>query len=483
MQNDIEQQLQRAIAAARSGDRTTARQMLREVIVKDPRNEKAWLWLATTSTSRSDKEKCLNRVLKINPNNQKAKEALEKLQATPARSTASASNAAPSYTPPPQRSRTVTYTVYATFFVALVLIVIAVVNNMIVQANRLSPAEIAFQITQTALSQPTVTNTPTITPTATLPAVFVTLEAPTLPPTFTPTPEPTATETPLPTATPIPLDTYTLLYSSIRNGDVAPQVYQIVGDGSADTDQGISGDTVAVSPDGRQVAFIAPSQNPEAPANSVELFVAPINNLQAAEQLTTFGESDLSFPTWHPGGEMITLVQGRDTIIGVRVIDPAAPPTVYVDTTIDEGNKMEPTWAPDGLTLIYASDVNAPGFPQIYAYHTNDGELTQLSDDIGSNYSPEVSPDGSKIVFISDRSGDGDVYTMNADGSNVRLLTSDDGIAEDQHPTWADNGQWLAFSSNRANGFFHIFIMDSNGNNITQVTRANRNNLSPVFVR
>jgi hypothetical protein len=72
--------LQRAIAAVRSGDKETGKRLLVEVIRNDPRNETAWLWMSAVSDIDEQRRACLERVLAINPNNETARRGLETLR-------------------------------------------------------------------------------------------------------------------------------------------------------------------------------------------------------------------------------------------------------------------------------------------------------------------------------------------------------------------------------------------------------------------
>lgn len=72
--------LQQGIAAAKAGDKDQAREILQNVLEKDPKNETAWWWLASV-LDKDDAIICLRNVLKLNPGNEKAQAALTRLQA------------------------------------------------------------------------------------------------------------------------------------------------------------------------------------------------------------------------------------------------------------------------------------------------------------------------------------------------------------------------------------------------------------------
>lgn len=69
MSADIEQWLQEGIAAARTGQEAAARELLARVVDRDPRNETAWLWLASVAESDEELRLCLENALEINPAN------------------------------------------------------------------------------------------------------------------------------------------------------------------------------------------------------------------------------------------------------------------------------------------------------------------------------------------------------------------------------------------------------------------------------
>ncbi|HEX9922259.1 MAG TPA: hypothetical protein VGD99_06330 [Anaerolineae bacterium] len=72
-------QLRQAIALAKSGQKQDAQQLLLKIIAAEPTNEQAWLWMSAV-ISADKKRYCIERALKINPNNPHAQQALAKLK-------------------------------------------------------------------------------------------------------------------------------------------------------------------------------------------------------------------------------------------------------------------------------------------------------------------------------------------------------------------------------------------------------------------
>ena len=80
--------LKRAVLAFRSGDKKVARELLAEAADHNPENELVWLWRASAARTRSEARNAVERVLELNPDNEKAQSWIKKLQ--------------PGYVPPPK---------------------------------------------------------------------------------------------------------------------------------------------------------------------------------------------------------------------------------------------------------------------------------------------------------------------------------------------------------------------------------------------
>jgi hypothetical protein len=71
--------LREGIRASKEGRKADARQLLHQVVRQETGNEKAWLWLSGAVTTDKEREKCLKKVLSINPANADALRGLESL--------------------------------------------------------------------------------------------------------------------------------------------------------------------------------------------------------------------------------------------------------------------------------------------------------------------------------------------------------------------------------------------------------------------
>ena len=81
-------------------------------------------------------------------------------------------------------------------------------------------------------------------------------------------------------------------------------------------------------------------------------------------------------------------------------------------------------------------------------------------------------PKTAQIVFVAyGRDGNqADIYVMDINGGRQRNLTKH-AIADEVTPAWSPDGRKIAFISNR-DGNLNIYVMDADGNNIHQLTKA-----------
>lgn len=124
--------------------------------------------------------------------------------------------------------------------------------------------------------------------------------------------------------------------------------------------------------------------------------------------------------------------------------------------------------------------------------------VKQLTHEKGYDAEPTVSPKGDKIVFTSTRNGDLDLYTMNIDGTNVQQITNQ--LGYDGGAFFSPDGTKLIFRSSRpktaaeikeykdllAEGLvqptqMELYICNSDGSNLKQLTFLGNANWSPFF--
>jgi Tol biopolymer transport system component len=173
-----------------------------------------------------------------------------------------------------------------------------------------------------------------------------------------------------------------------------------------------------------------------------------------------------------------------------------AAPNLYL-MNIDGTNKhliaagSSPEWSPDGGRIAFVGGV---GGPQIFVSGANGSDIRQLTTaslpswDTGfppfGNYYPKWTPDGKKIVYQSEINDNGqpEIYIMNSDGSNqIRLTYSG---TRNETPEITSDGRFILFTSNRVPEFgSEIYVMDIDGANQYPLSKYAGDDCLPVLSR
>jgi hypothetical protein len=83
MSANVEAMIRAGIDAFRAGNKTDARALLERAIELDEYNEMAWLWLAAVVETPEEQRTCLENVIVINPNSERARQGLKSLGVDP----------------------------------------------------------------------------------------------------------------------------------------------------------------------------------------------------------------------------------------------------------------------------------------------------------------------------------------------------------------------------------------------------------------
>jgi hypothetical protein len=478
--DQLERNLREGIEAARRGDKLTARRLLQSVLQQDRTNETALMWMASVVDTAPEKRAYLEQVLRINPNNDRARQALEKMGGAPPPAPRPASG---SSTPPPARPmpppkpaprRGMNPYFLAAIGVAAVMAIVLLFflgtqpGGFLSQAP--TPTDIviaAFQSTPEGETTPDADQpllpTDTPRPTATTPGILVTIDPNqvVLPPTFTPTPSPEPSATVTPSATPVPLSGYPILFASVPPGESIPSLFAGLADGIEIREIGDANGyyDIALSPDGTQIAFvrnIAPDSSSEA---NFQLFVAPVTDPADARQLTGVLNAGMEHPAWSGDGRSIVFAANIDGDLDLFRVPSnpdgqAEPEALTTNDSVDN----YPAFAPGGDTLLFVSDMLTPGFTRLFTMSPG-GVVQPFSNVTGTITDPVYAPDGSRVAYINQQTGDPDIWVINAEGQRPSQLTVNDS-AEDRAIAWSPDGQWIGFASDRINGQFMWFFQN-----------------------
>ena len=283
------------------------------------------------------------------------------------------------------------------------------------------------------------------------------------------------------------LGDYSIAFTSDRSG--ADEIWAIEADGSGlrqlthtGSSQG-DGDP-SWSPDGRRIAF-----------NTYRFGGWKLGVMAAdgsdVRRLTDNARSVYEGSAeWSPSGTHIAFMRYRSEQ-GIWV---AAADGTGARRLIDNGTSYytnaQPSWAPDGQSLLYVSRVD--GHYDIWTVRVDGSGARPISQTGADDLSPLMSPDGSRILFYSNRTGPFETYVMDADGGNVVPLTSSGGNsgrleegpsgADSLNPSWSPDGRFIAYVQHGEHGRA-IWIARPDGSGARRLSDDLAENYDPTWIR
>ncbi|MEJ2734168.1 MAG: hypothetical protein P8189_11490 [Anaerolineae bacterium] len=173
-------------------------------------------------------------------------------------------------------------------------------------------------------------------------------------------------------------------------------------------------------------------------------------------------------PAWAPEGLSLAFAANVDGASQVFVAQEGDGITLQV--TREEVYGAQPTWSPDGEHLAYVAERD--GNWDIWIVALDGSEPQRLTADPAMDWTPAWSPSGERLAFVSNRGGSHQIYTIRADGTDVRLLSDFPLGAES--PSWSPDGSWLALVAytGEGNGINarEIHLMRSDGQYLVRLT-------------
>lgn len=270
--------------------------------------------------------------------------------------------------------------------------------------------------------------------------------------------------------------------------------------------------SIAVSPDGRRLAFVRGLAAEKAQA----LMTASVDGTDEKQVARRAGSAWFTHPAFSPDGKTIACSAGSKGEEGISEIGVICVPA--------EGGLVRPVtserwlgiaglaWLEDSKGLLVAATNRARSSFQIWSISYPDGAARKLTNDLDGYFGLSLTRDSSTLVTVQDdlvsniwvapggdatqarkinsekyeglglawtpdgrvvfrswSSGQPDIWIMDRDGGNKKPLTSDD--SEDLDPTVTPDGRHVLFISNRS-GSFHIWRMDTDGSNLKQLTEG-----------
>lgn len=140
----------------------------------------------------------------------------------------------------------------------------------------------------------------------------------------------------------------------------------------------------------------------------------------------------------------------------------------------------DPAFSPDGTQLAFATKAVGADAPWHIGVIQSDGtRVRSITPDENERSSrPAWSPDGQRLVFQSTRhkQDSWNIWVIDSDGSNMEQLTDDPAAA--MAPVWSPDGNSIAFHSYR-DGNGNIYVMQTDGTHQRRLTNHLANDTDP----
>ncbi len=494
--------LRQAIELAKSNKRAEARQLILKVVNQDEENARAWMLLAQVTTDLNERRTALMNVVNLEPFNNKAQEALAKLEGQLAISRAMGED--PETEVGKRRvMRTLLFALIGIMTVTIIGVVIFVLINstqterdneanaqtVTAYAEATDRAELLVAATETGVhvAMLNITETYVAFPTST----------PTLRPTLPPEDTATPTITPTPTITAIPrpqgLPGQVIGWGgrlAVEGETNFPIIFISMADGSIREISGSNRGKQVYATNATRVIY----QRFFRDAFRSELSkVDPSNGISEVMssewQGTQFAFGETAWPHLSQDGRwMVFSAVSVDTNTrDIYLYDRDATGEKLRRLTNDGSDYDMPTISPDGTQIVAVRQARTPNPPNVdlYLIDIATGAINAWTDDGDETVEtmPRWSPDRKLVAYVvvNQETGKGDIYLRTVEGVVNVLPVTRSADVDEINPVFSPDTRYMAYSSDFTEGY-NIFIYDLLTGAFSQLTFDDENYFPGVWL-
>jgi serine/threonine protein kinase len=202
-------------------------------------------------------------------------------------------------------------------------------------------------------------------------------------------------------------------------------------------------------------------------ASSFDLYARDIDTGLVA-RLTDHIADDLA-PAVAPDGTRVAFISDRDGDFDIYVADViVSADTIRLSAarrmTVNSIADRAPTWLPDSLTLIFASDVRGDGTSDLLSIDADGSDLRLVYSDGTRLDDPSVSADAASVVFTRGAPNDAttwEIVRLDLASSDVTRLTQN--RVKDASPAFLPDGSIIYTTD--GDGYGALAAMDADGGN------------------
>jgi Tol biopolymer transport system component len=281
-----------------------------------------------------------------------------------------------------------------------------------------------------------------------------------------------------------------IIFHTNRDGNF--QIYRMNADGSSQTR--VTNDLydnfyACVSPDGRKIAFSTKRNSQFCISGHCDLYVINIDGTGLTQLTNVYSRNVYNTLRciWSNDGSKVYF-GGRDVSSGGyhqvwSVNADGTDQQLVLSIPPRDLNPM--SFRPNGIRLsLHDNRGYADGSDNVQSTMNVDGtEYVKADlapgprDDFG-----RWSPDGNSFAYMRFRgAAPTQIFVMNGEGSDYPGINVTNDLHDNWYPYWSPDGKKIVYRSYQS-GLSHIWLINSDGTNKTQLTTGNHNNGQPVWV-
>jgi len=318
----------------------------------------------------------------------------------------------------------------------------------------------------------------------------------------------------IPRSRSILLRTVTFAVTCALSVVASPLTGQAQGLSSRDLSSFRSIGSVALSPDGRRIAYtVTMRDRPDRPYGQLWIM-----DIATEKSVRVGGEKEAaSGPLWSPDGKWLAFFGSQGENHGLLIARPDGTQITFLAPMSGTnsplpGTGKEVAWSPDGKQLAFISSTpderaaEASGDPRvitrylykpdagegmtrfndnqrlhIFAMHIASKQVRQLTRGSFDEHSIDWSPDGKEILFVSNREPNQDeffnydVFALNIADNSIRRLTATE--FNEYDPLWSLDGKYIVYRGTKRGltdrettmEDTHVWMMGADGSNRREI--------------
>lgn len=133
------------------------------------------------------------------------------------------------------------------------------------------------------------------------------------------------------------------------------------------------------------------------------------------------------------------------------------------------------TWAPDSKRIAYVSERSGTG--QLFLYDFMSNAETELSSNPVRDTAPRFSPDGKSIAFVRNEK---ELHVINVGTKQDRVVASGHLDSSQNTLAWAPDSKWIAYTAVSAKAFSNIFVVPASGGDARAVSGLPNGNINSL---